>query len=157
MLICNQNVGGSNPFTGSISSSSISKMPCVNCSNPTKRKSYKYCSNKCQADFQYKRFIEKWRVGAIDGNKGQQFPQLSNHLKRFLMEKFGSKCCLCDWAKTHPITKRIPLEINHIDGNASNNEENNLQLLCPNCHSLTPNFRNLNKGNGRISRRKQRV
>ena len=30
----------------------------------------------------------------------------------------------------------------HIDGN---NEESNLQLLCPNCHSLTPTFGALNK------------
>lgn len=30
-----------------------------------------------------------------------------------------------------------PLEIEHIDGNALNNKEDNLILLCPNCHSLT--------------------
>jgi 5-methylcytosine-specific restriction endonuclease McrA len=35
------------------------------------------------------------------------------------------------------------------DGNSENNLEENLRLLCPNCHSLSPNFRNLNKGYGR--------
>ena len=130
-------------------------MLCLNCSAPPRRKSYKYCSNKCQTDYQYKKFIEKWKAGLIDGNKGKQFPQLSNHLKRFLSEKFGEKCRLCGWSKQHPKTKKVPLEINHIDGNSFNNIESNLQLICPNCHSLTENFRNLNKGNGRVSRRKK--
>lgn len=129
-------------------------MLCLNCLNPTKRKNYKYCSNKCQADFQYKKFVENWKSGLINGNKGQEFPQLSNHLKRFLLEKFGEKCCLCGWNTRHPTTQKVPLEVNHTDGNFLNNEETNLQLLCPNCHSLTPNFRNLNKGRGRVCRRK---
>ena len=33
----------------------------------------------------------------------------------------------------------LPLELHHIDGNRFNNELYNLQILCPNCHSLTPN------------------
>ena len=33
----------------------------------------------------------------------------------------------------------IPLELHHVDGNRFNNELENLQILCPNCHSLTPN------------------
>jgi hypothetical protein len=129
-------------------------MNCLNCLNPTKRKIYKYCSNKCQADFQYKKFIENWQSGLINGNKGKDFPQLSNHLKRFLLEKFGEKCWLCKWDKIHPVTNKVPLEVNHIDGNSLNNSEINLQLICPNCHSLTVNFRNLNKGSGRAHRRK---
>lgn len=35
----------------------------------------------------------------------------------------------------------IPLELHHIDGNNSNNFLENLQLLCPNCHALTENYR----------------
>lgn len=32
---------------------------------------------------------------------------------------------------------------------------NNLILLCPNCHSLTPTYKALNKGNGRHNRMKR--
>jgi len=39
----------------------------------------------------------------------------------------------------------IPLELDHIDGNHQNNALDNLRLLCPNCHSLTPTFRGKNK------------
>ena len=38
----------------------------------------------------------------------------------------------------------IPLEIHHIDGNHKNNKLENLQILCPNCHSLTTNYRGKN-------------
>ena len=34
-----------------------------------------------------------------------------------------------------------------------NNKEENLTLLCPNCHSLTPTAKGANKGNGRYYRR----
>lgn len=133
------------------------KMQCLNCPNKLKRKNYKYCSNLCQANYQYKKFIEQWKSGLISGGKGQKCPQISNHLKRYLLEKFGEQCCICGWKERHSITQRVPLEINHIDGNSLNNIESNLQLICPNCHSLTQNFRNLNKGNGRTFRRKRAI
>ena len=40
-----------------------------------------------------------------------------------------------------------PLEVHHIDGDHLNNEIDNLQLVCPNCHALTDNYRgkNINK------------
>ena len=46
------------------------------------------------------------------------------------------KCGLTEW-----LGEKIPLEVHHIDGNRRNNQESNLILLCPNCHSLTDNFR----------------
>ena len=47
------------------------------------------------------------------------------------------------------------LELEHIDGNAYNNSESNLSLLCPNCHSQTPTYKAKNKGNGRVERRER--
>ena len=35
----------------------------------------------------------------------------------------------------------IPLELEHIDGDRLNNCLENLKLLCPNCHALTPTWR----------------
>ena len=57
------------------------------------------------------------------------------------------------WSKKNEYTGNIPLEIEHIDGNYLNNSENNLILLCPNCHSLTSTYKGANK-NGRKSRKK---
>lgn len=37
--------------------------------------------------------------------------------------------------------EKIPLEIEHVDGDRTNNELANLKLLCCNCHALTPTWR----------------
>lgn len=36
--------------------------------------------------------------------------------------------------------KPLVLQLHHVDGNRKNNRVENLQLLCPNCHSQTHNF-----------------
>lgn len=122
---------------------------CINCQKTTRNLHSKYCSNKCQAENGYHNFIENWKSGTENGVIGISTKTLSGHIRRYMKEKHGTKCYRCGWDQMHPITGHIPLEINHIDGNAENNKEENLELLCPNCHSLTPNFRNLNKGKGR--------
>jgi len=68
--------------------------------------------------------------------------------KKYLISKQGAKCSQCGWGKAHPITGNVMIELDHIDGNPHNNKIDNVRLLCPNCHSLTPTFRNVKrKGN----------
>lgn len=50
----------------------------------------------------------------------------------------GRKCECC--GLTEWLQQPINLEVHHKDGNRSNNDLSNLQLLCPNCHSYTPTF-----------------
>lgn len=91
--------------------------------------------------------MEKWKSGKITGWRGKN-KGLSAHIRRYLFKKYNSKCVKCSWSEIHEITKRIPLQVNHINGIFYDNREINLELLCPNCHSLTPTFGSLNK-NGR--------
>ncbi len=67
-------------------------------------------------------------------------------LKKHLIKEKGHKCQNCDL--THWLNELISLEVHHIDGDSSNNDVNNLQILCPNCHSVTENYRGRKNKNG---------
>lgn len=75
-------------------------------------------------------------------------------MKRYLIEKYGEQCTKCGWQLRNIFTKKIPIELHHKDGNWKNNHVDNLDLLCPNCHSLTSTYRYGNKGKGRKSQKK---
>lgn len=120
---------------------------CLNCGNEIIKKSQKkFCSNECQNEYYYKEYIKEWLAGKEDGLRGEY--QTSNYIRRYLFEKNNNKCEICGWGKMNKYTKKIPLQIHHIDGDYLNNKPENLMLICPNCHSLTDSYGSLNKGNG---------
>ena len=125
---------------------------CLNCGKELENRQNKYCNNKCRQEFEYKQYISKWKNGLVDGLVGEY--QLSSYIQRYIKEKFKNKCCECGWNKINSTTKHSPLEVHHIDGNYRNNSEENLTLLCPNCHSLTSTYKNASCHEGRKGRRK---
>jgi hypothetical protein len=122
---------------------------CLFCKKILTNRQRIYCSNQCQKDFQYQDVIKNWLKDCATGKSVINTKNVSKYLKKYLLKTGGEKCSLCGWNQVHSITHRVPLEVDHIDGNSKNNHSTNLRLLCPNCHSLTPHFRNLNRGNGR--------
>lgn len=127
----------------------MSNTICKNCKQSLERWQIKFCSIFCQKESEYILYISQWKKGSISGSIGINTRSISRHIKRYLFEKFESRCSLCGWNQKHPLTGTIPLDMDHLDGDSENNAENNLRLLCPNCHSLTSNFKNHNKGKGR--------
>ena len=73
-------------------------------------------------------------------------PQRTEKFRTALITLRGHQCECCKL--TTWLEQPINLELHHCDGDKSNNELDNLQLLCPNCHSYTPNWR----GKGRIKK-----
>ena len=126
-------------------------MQCFNCSKEIQKRN-KYCSIKCQKEYEYNVYIDKWKNGEETGNRGDY--QISMHIKRYLYNKYENKCARCGWGEVNKYTGNIPLEVEHIDGNYENNKEENLILLCPNCHSLTSTYKGANLNNGRKTRSK---
>lgn len=54
------------------------------------------------------------------------------------------RCEECGWSKTSD-DGRLPLELDHINGDPRDNRLENLRVLCPNCHSLKPTHRGRNR------------
>ncbi len=126
------------------------RTPCLICGAEPARADYKYCSNICQQEYQHRVYIQMWKAGTILGL--QRLGVVSVHVKRYLRDKYGNKCCLCGWAEVNLKTGKVPLVADHIDGDWRNNKESNLRLVCPNCDSLSPTYAALNKGRGRKDR-----
>jgi len=80
-------------------------------------------------------------------NKDQRTKDWSDYkrvkqLKKHLLFKRGHKCEACGTVEW--MTQPVPLEVDHVDGDRTNNDESNLKLLCCNCHALTPTWRGRN-------------
>lgn len=111
-----------------------------------KSKNRKFCSTIC-----HRKYEENLRFVKLEFNGSVS----SKTAKLYLIKKHGERCMECGWDKKNVVTNKVPVELEHIDGNSENNNLDNLKLLCPNCHSLTPTYKALNKGNGRHKRRKK--
>ena len=76
--------------------------------------------------------------------------------RRLKMHDAKNACIKCGFNQVHADGSTI-LQIDHIDGNSSNNDFNNLRVLCPNCHALTPTYGPRNNKKGRIKIRIENV
>lgn len=130
----------------------VEKKHCLYCGAILSNTQKKYCNQKCQSEHRYQQWVQKWKNGEETGLSGEY--GISHQLRRYLLNKFDHKCSRCGWNEVNPYTGNIPLEIEHIDGNYKNNSEDNLTVLCPNCHSLTATYKGANRGHGRKERSK---
>jgi len=122
---------------------------------------------KCSIDLDMKFMTFKRRAIAIgiyrpnQGRKGierdsSEFKKFTIPLEHIIFENYGKAytssklrkrlikegykenkcedCSINEW-----MGKELGLELHHKDGNKLNNQLENLAILCPNCHSLTPN------------------
>jgi 5-methylcytosine-specific restriction endonuclease McrA len=155
-------------------------MKCIKCNNEHDGSfgSGKYCSRAC-ANSRVRTEEVKRKIGEgvraseqfIKGNRekyidykelGKKLKQIADNkileadyntltydrLKKRIVLEQNQKCNHCGIDKWN--NKPIVLELEHIDGNHSNNERENLEAICPNCHSQTDTWRGRNKTNKRF-------
>lgn len=150
---CNSSCAGKSPHRIGKQYSPKYENICLYCDKQIGRKNIYYCNRICRANHQNQQVLESWKNGDFDGltlNTTHVHPTI----RKYIWEKYESKCGRCGWDTINPFTKKPPLQIEHIDGNWANNKEENLILLCPNCHALTETYANPKKGNGRWTHEK---
>lgn len=119
---------------------------CPQCGAEVPRPKSKYCSPQCLSAHrtaQTSMHIENDSLANVS----------QGSLRKYLLANRPHQCAKCS-RKTwngHP----IPLVMDHIDGDATNNQLANMRLVCPNCDSQLPTFKGRNKGRGRAARRER--
>lgn len=143
---------------------------CPKCQNEHS-KSGRFCSRKCansrewnDTDKLIKSIANKNQPSNKDRLKGDKYTEWCNRIREVKIKKYKEtsfdnlgasnkrrrvfeeqnhtcvKCGLSEW-----LGNQITLELEHKDGNPNNNSRDNLEGLCPNCHSLTATWRGKNK------------
>jgi rubredoxin len=121
---------------------------CESCSKEITNRN-KFCNNTCQQEYQTNLLISRWLGGENITRKGGT--SIPTWMRKYLLEEADYKCTTCGWGELNKYTNTIPLDIDHVDGNAYNNKKQNLKVECPNCHSLKKTFKNT--GNRKSARK----
>lgn len=122
---------------------------CLYCGTKLQSSRRKYCTRKCMNQHHYDRYVSMWKSGEVPITRFGKATFSLGTIRKFLFQENNSSCSKCGWSEINPTTGKVPLQIHHKNGKYRDNRYLNLELLCPNCHSLTGNFGKLNEGNGR--------
>lgn len=124
---------------------------CLYCGKELINSQTKFCCATCNIKYNYEENIRKWKEGEINGGNKNGCPKV--FLRKYFLLKNDCKCEKCGFNTPNPYTGLSILQIHHKDGDCFNNKEENLELLCPNCHGLTENFGSRNLNSTRVDRR----
>lgn len=87
------------------------------------------------------RTAQSWETLLVRGRRTPTSRLRERLLKAGLLLPECASCAGAEWQG-----RAIPLELDHINGDRSDNRLENLRLLCPNCHAQTDTYRGRNIG-----------
>jgi hypothetical protein len=162
-LNCNKNIKKRNKFCGSSCAATFNNLRrpskikpeqiqnCLHCNksiirrpNEIKKGHKLFCNNSCYKAHKMYNLKNEFDCLFSEG-KIKRRPVL----RKLVIQRDGYKCSNCN--NSTWLNAQIPLWLDHIDGNASNNLPNNLRMICLNCDALNSTFGGKNRGKGRKS------
>ena len=124
---------------------------CLVCSTEIGRTST-HCRSHSRDPLGPKERIALWLAGDITVTWVTGSKEPRRWVKQYLIEIRGDRCEECGWDEKNIRGESI-IQMDHIDGDYTNNALSNLKLLCPNHHALTETYGSRNLGRGRGHRR----
>jgi len=119
------------------------KSKCKTCGKTLNRKNKRYCSQTCKIEYEHNEYIKVWKNTGETSNNSTL--KISNHIRKYLFDKYVNKCSKCGWGVVNNYTNKIPLEVEHIDGNH----------IMPKLPFINPYiYKGANRGKGRKNRKK---
>ena len=124
---------------------------CLSCGSALSKRSQKlYCSNNCQAVARRETGTKRW----LETGEANLAGYRTHYIRQYLSAAQNGCCAICGGANTW-LGAHLALVLDHVDGNPTNNQRENLRLICPNCDSQLPTYKSRNRGNGRHFRRQR--
>jgi len=125
-------------------------------------KNRKFCKDCCtNSKLKLDELFEKWKDGTAsleecsskgEITNGELKSTLARRIKDFQLEEQNHKCKICGTSDQW-FGETLVFILDHVDGDWSNQERNNLRLICSNCNSLLETTKHKEKGTGRLSGR----
>jgi len=101
---------------------------------------------KCLKEKQDKEQIDKWLQ---TGDTGYSISStIRGCIRKYIYDEQNGKCAICNMDDIWN-GKKINFILDHIDGNAANNDRSNMRLICPNCDSQLDTYKSKNKNSAR--------
>lgn len=118
----------------------------------TKDKRKQYCNLSCAGKYNGQKrrqeALEKWlQTGELDYNKNTMI-KVNSVYREYIENQQNHKCAICGISDTWN-NKKLVFILDHIDGDSSNHNRENLRLICPNCDSQLDTFKSKNKNSSR--------
>jgi Zn finger protein HypA/HybF involved in hydrogenase expression len=125
---------------------------CENCKSFINNRN-KFCSLNCF-------HLDKHKKAYDDFLKNNHLYCRANYSPRafrdFFLAEQNYECLICKMSNVW-MDKELIFVIDHIDGDASNNNRDNLRMICPNCDSQTDTFKSKNKNSTRRNYWKEKI